>query len=1046
MKLNTVKKGIWENPEITRMNRVKAHTRWGAYENAEQAALVDASASKWVKSLDGRYDFKLYNNPEEVEPFYRDDDDISGFSSIYVPGNWETQGFGLPLYTNTDYPWSLSLEEKCTIEARKGKEKVVNPPYLPSDNPTGCYRRTFEVSKEYLEREVFIRFDGVEAAYLLWINGEWVGYSEDSKLPSEFLITPYLKAGENLLAVQVMRFCTGTWLEDQDYWYLSGIFRSVSLIAKPALRIDDYQITAIPDLHHKCGTFSADVHLSRVEGFGDCKVKAVLRKDDTVIGEGIGHVEAEAAYTMQASYILPGQATAAAARISFTVPEVEKWTPETPVLYTVVFTLIDGAGNEIDFESCRIGFKKIEIVNGIVLLNGQRLIIRGVNRHEHCLDGRTLTREHMIEEIRQMKRMNMNSVRTSHYPSMPLWYDLCDEYGLLLVCECNIETHGVHGALTHNPEYSGHFLERGVRMAQNYKNHVSIYSWSLGNESGYGANHAAMYGFLKEYDHTRLCQYEAGFPGKNISDIRGNMYETIEGILRMLADPEDTRPIILVEYLYQICNSGGGAKEFRDLVERYPRFQGGYVWDWQDKNLWAVTTDGTGFFGYAKDFGEPYYDRVCPPFMVSNGLVLPDLTWKPVAFELKQVYAPIWVEKEHNPSPWSTVVRKDILVLKNRSLTETTRDYEANLLLKENGIVIKSQTMELPLLTPGQETKLEVNIPYDIKPNCEYHLDVVLYRKVPLWYETEKEEVFHGQFMQESAIFLPISPSLGKIDCLENETEVTVTSNDFTITFDKQSGQITSLGKPDGDGLLWGGEPRFDRPRTGLDCQPNWGWYDETSALQNTVMRVLSATVTTSENKAVLMFEMAVETARPYPITGHIVYTVSEADVHVSYFANVPEMYQLLSRAGLRFILPDCLDEITYFGYGPGECYSDRMASVTLGVYDSTVDKEHFAFIPPSENGGHEDTRWLKLSDGSQGLCIKGDTPFHFDIRRNSTEEYWIAKHDHELPKGDNLILHIDAMHAPIGSHMSWSTGINREKQPGGGGYYLGFSLKVIEQ
>ena len=1050
--------GIWENPEITRMNRGKAHTKWGAYEDAKQAALVDFGASKWVKCLDGTYDFKLYNRPEEVDAFYKCDYQPAGYAPIQVPGNWETQGFGLPLYTNIDYPWSLEMEDNCNIEAQKGQEQVVNPPYLPTDNPTGCYRRTFEVPEEYLEREVFIRFEGVETSYLLWINGELVGYSEDSKLPSEFNITSHLKAGENLLAVQVMRFATGTWLEDQDYWHISGIFRSVSLLAKPKLRIEDYQITATPDLHYECGKFSADINISRVPGFADCSVKAVLLDDGKVIGEGEAQVHAEAIYVMKDAYNLKGQPTAAAARVSFTVPKVEKWTPDTPKLYTVVFTLVDGSGKEVDFESCKIGFRKIEVENGIILLNGKRLIVKGTNRHEHCLNGRTVTKEHMIDEIKQMKRMNMNSVRTSHYPSMPLWYELCDEYGILVVCECNIETHGVAGGLTHNPEFSGHFLERAVRMAQNYKNHASIYSWSLGNESGNGPNHAAMYGFLKEYDDTRLCQYESGSPGKNMSDVRGNMYEPVEDIIRMLTDPTDTRPIVLVEYLYQICNSGGGAKIFRELVEKYTRFQGGYTWDWQDKCLWATDQAGNKFFGYAEDFGEPYYDRNCPQFMVANGLVLADLTWKPVAYEIKQVYAPIWVENEYYSSSWVTAFRKNVLVIKNRSFAETTEDYVGTLLVKENGVVIATHSLELPYLTPGQDGEIKVDVTYEVKPNCEYHFDVILARKKPLWFEEEGEMVFHGQFLQESGPTIPAATlSAGQIDCAERGEEITITGKNFSVTFSKTSGQIKRLCKGDQKRLLSGGEPRFDRPPTGLDCKKvhttskgtaesvlqNWGWYGETSVAKDTTTKVLSATTFSSPGKAVVVFEVATETTRPYPIVGKVTYTVTEQEIHVDYFTHITKMYEFLSRIGLRFTLAKELEKMTYFGYGPGECYSDRRESVTLGVYDSTVDQEHFAFVPPSENGGHEETRWLKVSDGAQGLIFKGDVPFHFDLRRNTTEEYWAVRHDHELPKNEALTLHLDAAHAPIGSNMAWSTGIDRDKALKGG-YRLGFTLEVI--
>ena len=1027
---------VWENPHITQINRYEAHTRWGACASFTDAASM--SASKWITSLDGEYQFKLVSNPDEAGDFYLPGYDASGFSAINVPGNWETQGFGEPIYTNTEYPWNDEPGRHFLMQAKADGTKVYNPPYLPESNPTGCYRHPFTVPSEYLERDIFIRFEGVETAYILWINGEFVGYSEDSKLPSEFLINEYLRPGKNLLALQVMRFATGTWLEDQDYWYLSGIYRSVSLIAKPRLRIEDYQITAIPDLHGTSGYFTADINISRAKNFGDCQVKVTLLYNNEMKAESEGFVETGAEYTRT------HRAGANSARVTFDVPDIIKWTPETPALYTVVFILIDGNGSELDFESCQIGFKKVEIKDGILLLNGKRLIIRGVNRHEHNPDGRTVSKEHMIEEIKEMKRMNISSIRTSHYPSSPLWFDLCDEFGVLLICECNLETHGVMGAISHNPAFANQYLERAVRMVQNFKNHVSIYSWSLGNESGHGANHAAMYGFIKEYDKTRICQYESGSPGKNISDIRGDMYMPIEGIMKNLCDPTDDRPIILIEYLYQICNSGGGANKFRYLAENFPRFQGGYVWDWQDKGLQAKTEGGTEFFAYGGDFNESYLDKSNPLFMTNNGLVLPDLRWKPVAHELKQVYAPIWVEKIYDANPWLGIFPRDVLVLKNRSFSESTTDYECEVYLKENGEVIASKIIELPHVEPGNETQIEAGIPHEVKSGCEYHLDVKLRRKKSLWFEQKGEALFYAQFEQFPGAIATLNREdncIGKTAApvvVESGNDINVTTGNLCIEFDKTTGQIISLSN-DGKKLLSGGEPRFDRPRTGLDCKEGWIWYSETSVFHDTETKVLTSSITTSETKAIISFEILTETKRPNPITGRITYTITGKGIHVEYFSFIPSAYELVSRVGLRYKLPEYYSNLTYLGFGPNECYSDRMESATLGLYQSTVDLEHFPFSPPSENGGHVKTRWLTLHKNGKGLRFSGDSPFHFDVRRNTTEDYWQAKHDHELPKRDEIFLHIDAVHAPIGSNMSWSSGIERDKVPTGGGYYLGF-------
>jgi beta-galactosidase len=619
----------WETVETTALNRELSHVAWGAYEDEAQAATLDVTASRFRQSLDGIWKFSYKDKPSLVEPFYGDDYSHAQWSDIRVPGNWELQGFGEPIYTNTLFPWDhfrqaphilRPLSKDNTPEVRG----LPNPPHLPPENPTGCYFRTFTIPAGWEEREVFLHFKGVETACYLWINGHAVGYSEDSKLPFEFNITAFLRPGENTVALQVMRFATSTYLEDQDYWYLSGIFRSVFLMAKPKLRLVDWKIDAVSDRHHPLGTLQADVAVNQLDGFADTRVKVEVR---TMADEVLA--VAQASPQPRAAYRTAEQATAGTARVNLTLPDITPWTPETPVLYKVIITLLAADGSPIDHESCRVGFKRVEIENGILLLNGRRLLVRGVNRHEHePHGGRTVSREHMEKEIRLMKQLGINAVRTCHYPDDPIWYDLCDEWGLLTICECNLETHGVMGALTHNPAWATNFLERAVRMVLTHKNHASVYSWSLGNESGTGANHAAMYGWIKEYDPTRICQYEAGQPGRNVSDVRGNMYAPPAWILNMLTDPDDTRPIILVEYLYQIRNAGGGMHHFNELLERHPRFQGGDICDWQDKCLVAKTGDGTPFFGYGGDFGESVTDWECPLFMTNNGIVLPDLTPK----------------------------------------------------------------------------------------------------------------------------------------------------------------------------------------------------------------------------------------------------------------------------------------------------------------------------------------------------------------------------------------------------------------------------------
>ncbi|NLO35550.1 MAG: hypothetical protein GX112_04260 [Clostridiaceae bacterium] len=1031
-------KSAWLNPDIIAQNRVPAHTPWGAYPSVEQARTCDRTASPRVRSLDGRYDFKLYRSPDDVDAFYLPDYVPSDFAPIDVPGNWETQGFGEPIYTNVVYPWRLDPGTPSAVTARAGLQ-APNPPELPRDNPTGCYRKTFILPEDDLNRDLFIRFDGVETAFYLWINGQMAGYAEDSKLPVEFEISQFVRPGENLLTLQVMRFATGTWFEDQDYWYLSGIYRQVWLIAKPKLHIADYQVVAEPDLPGAGGHFCADVMVSRQPGYADCRIRASLYGPE---GRLLG--EAESAVAARAQYTTREQPTAGAARVRIELDQVCPWTPETPVLYTAVFTLLDSGGEAADHEACRVGFKKVEIQHGVVLLNGKRLRVCGVNRHEHGPSGRTVSLAHMREEIRQMKRMHINAVRTCHYPDCPEWYELCDELGILLVCECNLETHGVSGQLSHDPEYALHYLDRATRMVRTYKNHVSIYAWSLGNESGFGPNHAAMTGFIKEYDKTRLCQYESGSPGKNISDIRGDMYAPVERILEMLADPVDDRPVILVEYLYQICNSGGGLAQFRDLLERYPRFQGGFVWDWQDKSLLAETPDGHAYWAYGGDFGESFTDPEVPLFMTNNGIVLPDLTWKPVAREIQAVYAPIWLEERRDSNARGSARDPGRFVLKNRSQTMSTADVRAEAVLRENGVAVVRQAVVLPVLAPGESAEWVCRLPHDKKPGCAYHLEINLRWKDKPWYGED------GDILSFIQIELPDGPRAEPVIKLAGPVLVTdgdqivLRAGTLAATLDRASGQLLGL-EQNGGSLIRGAIPAFSRPPTGLDCQEGWGWYAQTRVFRDLAIAALDVQLTTADRLAMVRFQLLVtpRAAQPFPV--FLTYRFDAAGLAIDIGALVPNQVEMVPRVGLCFQLNGACQQLRYWGYGPWECYPDRMACVRLGQFSSTVAKEHFPFNPPSENGGHEKTHWLELTDADgRGVRILGQAPFHFDARFHDVAAYWQARHEHELAPSDTVTLHIDGSHAPIGSNMAWSTVIDRREMPGGGSYFQSVRIEPL--
>ena len=1032
----------WKNPEVASIGREPAHAPWGAYESAAQASGCDRTVSKWTTCLDGIWKFRLHDRPELVEPFWHAGHDTADWTELTVPGNWEVQGHGTPLYTNVVYPWDHEGEGAHLIRPnRTDRRALPNPPHLPEENPTGCYLRTFTLPSGWLERDVFLHFDGVESAFHVWINGTPVGYSEDSKLPCSFDVTPLLRDGLNTVAVQVVRFSTGTWLEDQDYWHLSGIFRSVWLLAKPKVRLVDWKIDALPDPHGPQGTVTADVQVNRVDGFADHRVRLELFSID-------GHPLAvgESAIAPQARYRSYEQPTANTARITLTLPSVERWTPETPILYRAVMTLLDPEGMPADFESARIGFRRIDIVNGIVRLNGQRLLVRGVNRHEFWAPvGRAVPVSHMIEEIRQMKRLGINSVRTCHYPDDPAWYDLCDEWGLLVICECNLETHGVEGALTHHPAWGTQFLERAIRMVLTHRNHACIYSWSLGNESGVGANHAAMAGWIRESDPSRLCQYEAGEPGKSISDVRGNMYATQDKLMQMLTDPDDTRPVILVEYLYQIRNAGGGIGKFRELMERFPRFQGGYVWDWQDKCLVARTADGQAYLGYGGDFGEPVYDWTSPEYMTNNGIVLPDLTPKPAALALKQVYCPIVLESIRQSNPWVLDATPGRIRVKNRCFTWNTDAFMAVWMVREDGIAVAEGEWPLPSLKPGEETEIMFTWPGERKTGAAYHVEFSIRHAADQPFAPAGFELGCFQFPLEggpsacSPAFPPLNrastlpttaPGAGETPMTIEETveHIRIAASGFSATFTRTDGRLVRL---EGNGTTYltsGPAPCFTRPRSGIDSREGWGRHPiwsrfDAANLTEELLDLRATAVGPTRARVEADYRIAVG-GTPWAIFVRLVHDVcadGSIGIHAEYVMNGD--LGDLPRIGLELVLPEGFEALTYYGYGPGENYRDRMDDARLGVFSNTVEGEHFPFIPPSENGGHEGTRWLTLrrTDGA-ALTVSAAVPFHFDVHHNTPADYIGAAHEHELIRRPEAILHIDAAHAGIGSDMGWST------------------------
>lgn len=1026
----------FENPNVLAINRLDPHTRWGAYASESEAAHFSPGSSRYMLSLNGAYRFRLCDSPEAVDEFYREDYDDAAFCDISVPANWEVEGHGEPIYTNVTYPFQPDELGNALINAQPDRPPVPNPPLIPRLNPTGCYRRRFDLPEHFEGRRVFLRFEGVETAFYVWINGRPAGFSKDSKLPAEFDVTELVRPGSNLMALEVMRFADTTYMEDQDYWYLSGIYRDVWLISKPEEHIFDIKAKVDADPISRSGTVECDVRVSRAPGYAGCRVRAKL------VG-CLGHLMAsgEAPVMAQAEYRQDRRPSAATARVALRANGIELWTPETPELYRLVVVLVAPDGREIDFESCRIGFKRVEISGGILRLNGQRLTLYGVNRHEHCLEhGRAVPPEHLRRELGEMKRMNINAIRTCHYPDSPLFYDLCDEMGLLVVCECNLETHGVSGQLSHDPAYAPAYVERAMRMAVNYKNHACIYSWSLGNESGCGANHAAMYGFIKEYDPTRICQYESGAPGPNISDIRGNMYATYESILDMLADPRDDRPIVLVEYLYQIRSSGGGMARFDELVNTYPRFQGGFIWDWQDKSLMASAPDGSRYPGYGGDFGESFVEdnlkTGAPPYMTNNGIVLSDLTWKPVAYEVREAYAPVRILRPPRMSAWQTEQPFDRYLVMNRCLTRGLSEYAATAYLREDGAIVCEQPFTLPRLAPLSQQEVSFSFDRALRPGSEYGVEISVRERYT------GREVARPAFALASGVTAaaPAPASGAPLSARREDGALTVSGWGFEVQFDASSGALNYY-RRGGVDYLAGGLPCFDRPFTGLDAEEGWGWFSTYARLRGAQLALERFEAIEAANGVVVEADYALKGVAASRACVRYTLRPSGA-LQVDFRAHIDRSLGGVPRAGVEFTVPEGFEQLRYFAHGPNQSYSDMKLAGAPGVYESTVEAQHFPFNPPSECGGHEDARWLELkrADG-RTLRATGLGLFHFDVHHNTIADYQRARHEHELKRRPETYLHIDAAHEGIGSNMAWSTGSDSRAWLAGGDFAVSFTF-----
>jgi beta-galactosidase/beta-glucuronidase len=751
----------WENPGMVGQNKEPGHATLLPYADVATALREDRRASPYLMLLNGDWKFQWSPNPASApEGFYRAEADVSGWDSISVPGNWQLQGYGKPIYTNVQYPFPAD-----------------DLPRVPQDdNPVGSYRKTFTVPESWDGRQIYILFEGVDSAFYLWVNGQQVGYNQGSRLPAEYNITSYVHAGENVLAVRVYRWSDGSYLEDQDFWRLSGMYRDVYLWAAPPVHVRDFWVRTALDKGYRDATLKIQ---AQVQNTSDQDVTGHVL--EATLWDADGNAVFDAPLSSSAAVPPGGEVTL---NLKRAVTNPAKWSDEHPYLYVLLLSLVDGAGNVLEVERCQVGFRQVELIDGQIHVNGVPILIRGVNRHEHDPDtGHTVTVESMIQDILLMKRFNINAVRTCHYPDDPRWYDLCDQYGLYVWDEANVESHGVWDMLTKDPAWKTAFLERGIRLVERDKNHPCVLVWSLGNESGYGPNHDAMADWMHERDPTRLVHYHPAEDAP-IVDVLGPMYPTVDRIVEMANVPGETRPVVMCEYAHAMGNSPGNLKEYWEAIRAHARLQGGFVWDWVDQGIRQVTDDGVAWFAYGGDFGdEPNDGNFC-----LNGLIFPDREVHPSLWEYKKVLQPVEARV-------ADLLMGQVEIV-NRYHFSDLRALDITWQFLADDEVMQEGT--LPKLNTPAGGREVVTVPFDkpaLQPGVEYWLNLRFTLTEDTLWANAGHEIGWAQFkVPFDALVSPALPiaDMPGLELDESPTAVTIRGADWHIVLNKAAGTIVS--------------------------------------------------------------------------------------------------------------------------------------------------------------------------------------------------------------------------------------------------------------
>ena len=990
----------WENPEIFQINKEEPTATFYSYKLPDKALINDDwKNSSNYKSLNGKWHF-FYAEEIKTRPskFHQNEYDFSSWDLIDIPSNWELKDYGTPFYTNIKYMFPA------------------NPPFIPhKQNNNGSYIKKFDIPDGWSGKDIYLHFEGVSGAMYIWVNGHEIGYSEGSKTPAEFNITDYLTEGENKLSVQVMRWSDASYLEDQDFWRLSGIERDVYLYAQNKVTIRDLKVESDLINKFKDGDFKINLKIdNNSKKISNRKISVKIIDNNKVVFEEKKIVE-----------LNPGRNNVFFEKI---ISNVKHWNAETPNLYDL---LVELDGKELQATNIKVGFRNLKIENSQFLVNGKAILMKGVNLHDHHQsNGHVVSEELLLKDLMLMKMNNINSIRCSHYPKNPFFYRMCDQYGFYVVDEANIEIHGMGTTNQgHNlsndlkkqskhpaylPKWKKMHLDRTIRMYERDKNYPSIVIWSLGNEAGNGENLFATYDWLKKNDNSRPVQYEGATKFSN-TDIQAPMYPTIE-TMKDYADSKPSRPLILCEYAHAMGNSVGNLQDYWDLIETYDIMQGGFIWDWVDQGILSTNDSGEKFWAYGGDLGGKDYQN--DQNFCNNGLVNPDRSEHPSLNEVKKVYQSIKFELIN--------VQKKQLLITNKYDFKNLDDFYFEWKLMKNGYKISEGKIEVFNLEPYTSKLIKLDLP-TITDDGEFYLNIYA-KKIKKGNLILKDHIVaYDQFFLEGKQELISEKSNKKfIEIVQNKKRLELNGEKFKVSFNKENGVLTEINYDDENILLEGIKPNFWRAPTDND----YGYFMPFK-LKVWKNGSLNQTLKSIEIKDFKSEGVEVKTKYYIPdVKGFVevkyrVDTNGKINVNIS-LSEISNNLPMMPKFGTNLMINENYNNVKWYGRGPHENYQDRNTSSLVGVYESKVSQMYYPYIRPQENGNRTDTRWASFTNSKgKGIIIKGENIFEFSAHHQKNSDFdggnrKSQTHSTDIIKRPIINLNIDHKQMGVGGDDSW--------------------------